>query len=425
MKLLLGFISILLFLGCGSKLVPNQTSINKEARMGLKEALIVGVSNYKGEKYDLEGVIKDRQNMKILFEKWGFNVTLLADEHSMNIEKYLQNYSHLKDNDAFVFYYSGHGYHTKDVSGDEDDGQDEALILSDGRKNKFFLDDALFGYLNKISAKKMLLLDSCHSGTAFRSLNNGMKPKSIGANEISGVMKTRAFRVNESKISKGEYIIFSASQDEEQSLDTKEGGLFTNALLEQFSNGGEEKKLSNIRWRVDETISELCRRANSTPHHPKLSVSSSALKDTSINQFFKIGVAKTPLVSHSKTMVQNKISIIGKTKFKEKELLSFDIDTNGNRGYMTIYSIEKGEPFILAKTIKAVSGTLHFQKDFNLKNPIECYKDCHSCATDISTVYVVLSEGLLNQNLLKGQLFLKQDYEKFKPIIVKKDFIIY
>jgi len=162
--------------------------------MAQKEALILGVSDYMGTKYDLGGVKKDVPRMERLFRSWGFNVTVLKDADSMNLESYLANYAELKADDNFIFYYSGHGYHTKDISGDEADGEDEALVLSDGVQNKLFLDDALFGYLNAINAKKMVVLDSCHSGTAFKAFGDKPKPKSITDSEVSGIMKTKSFR---------------------------------------------------------------------------------------------------------------------------------------------------------------------------------------------------------------------------------------
>ena len=114
--------------------------------MAQKEALILGVSDYMGTKSDLGGVNKDVPRVAKLFRSWGFNVTVLQDEQSMQLESYLAKYASLNASDNFIFYYSGHGFHVKDVSGDEPDGEDEALVLSDGAKNELFLDDALFGY---------------------------------------------------------------------------------------------------------------------------------------------------------------------------------------------------------------------------------------------------------------------------------------
>ena len=68
-----------------------------------KEALIVGVSDYQGTQSDLRGIEIDVNNMKALFEKWGFNVTVLFDKESMKIDEYLQKYHSLGKDDAFLY----------------------------------------------------------------------------------------------------------------------------------------------------------------------------------------------------------------------------------------------------------------------------------------------------------------------------------
>ena len=407
------------------------TALLTTLSMAQKEALILGVSDYMGEKSDLGGVKKDIPRMENLFKSWGFNVTLLKDAQSMNLESYLGNYANLSANDSFIFYYSGHGYHIKDTNGDEPDGEDEALVLSDGEKNELFIDDALFGYLNAIKAKKMVVLDSCHSGTAFKNFGDKPRPKSITDSEVSGVMRTKAFRPQESKISSGEYIVFAAAQDQEESLDTSNGGLFTNAFLQQFKNGGASTEFMNIRQSMENSIVEYCKRSDSKAHHPKLSASDNNLKYSSINQFFSTKSATPPKVKKT-------ISISGKPNFKEGELLKFTIDTNGNRGYLTIFSIESGEPFIMTQTANPVSGILNFQEDFTIKQPIECYKSCSNCPQETSSVYIILSENpvskrtMNNKGLRVGEgmtgvstkAFRERTDDSFEPIMVEVKFTI-
>ncbi len=413
-----------------SQKVNNQTATRKEA-------LIVGVSNYNGTKYDLGGVKKDVPKMKALFESWGFHVTVLRDEESMRLEQTLSSYSALDENSNFIFYYSGHGYHVKDVNGDEkldnpNDDQDEALVLSDGTTDKLFLDDALFGYLNAIKAKKMVMLDSCHSGTAFKAFGDKIKPKSMGANMKIDVIKTKSFRPQESKINSGDYIVFSASQDLEESLDTPYGGLFTSSFSKQFENtNGKDVKLMNLKQKIEQEIVNYCKKIEKPAYHPNLSTSKTALKYTTINEFFKTKTITRP--TPKKT-----ISISGKKSFKEGELLSFKIDTNGNRGYLTIFSMENGEPFIMTQSTQPKQGTFNFQQDFNINKPIECYKSCGSCPKEVSSVYVILSEKPLDTRTIKSKglnidvqsgvamkAFREQTNEAYEPVIARVEFTIY
>ena len=398
--------------------------------MAQKEALIVAVDNYKGTKYDLDGVKKDFKKMQQLFENWGFHVTLVRNAESMKLEQYLSHaVNSLSRDDKFIFYYSGHGYHIKDTNGDEPDGEDEALVLSDGERNELFIDDTLFGYINSIKAKKMVLLDSCHSGTAFKAFGNKPRPKSIDQSAVDGIIKTKSFRPQQSKISRGEYIVFSASQDQEESLDTINGGLFTNAFFEQIKRGGAEAKLMNLRQAVENSIISYCMQSDSIPHHPNLSASSSRLKYRTINQFLQLNQSIKPIA------IKN-IKLIGKSSFNSGELLDFKIDTLGNSGYITIFSIENDSPFIMYQSKALTEGIFNF-KNFNIQPPIECYKACRTCASEKSVVYVAFSPtpiGIkLNQatktietsSIRDRKAFQHQKVETFKPLIKKFETTIY
>ena len=243
-------------------------------------------------------------------------------------------------------------------------------------------------------------------------------------------MKTKAFRPQESKISEGAYIVFSASKDKEESLDTSNGGLFTNAFLKQFKEGGASKKLMNLRQNMENEIVQMAQRSDSTPHHPQLSASTTSLKYTTINQFFKSKATPTPIAKKN-------ISVMGKKSFNENELLSFKIDTHGNSGYLTIFSIENEEPFIMAQTSKKVRGVLNFQKDFNVEPPIECYKACQNCQQEKSVVYVIFSEKPMSKSLMMSRglkienneenmrAFRERSRDAFEPVLAKFETSIY
>jgi len=73
----------------------------------------------------------------------------------------------LQAGDLFFLTYSGHGGQVPDVSGDEDDKQDETWCLYDGQ----LIDDELYRELAKFAAgvRVLVLSDSCHSGTVTRA----------------------------------------------------------------------------------------------------------------------------------------------------------------------------------------------------------------------------------------------------------------
>ena len=73
----------------------------------------------------------------------------------------------LSKGDLFFLTYSGHGGQVPDVSGEEDDKQDETWCLYDGQ----LIDDELYFELGKFAAgvRILVLSDSCHSGTVTRA----------------------------------------------------------------------------------------------------------------------------------------------------------------------------------------------------------------------------------------------------------------
>ena len=73
----------------------------------------------------------------------------------------------LTSGDLFLLTYSGHGGQVPDVSGDEDDKQDETWCLYDGQ----LIDDELYLELSKFASgvRVLVLSDSCHSGSVTRA----------------------------------------------------------------------------------------------------------------------------------------------------------------------------------------------------------------------------------------------------------------
>lgn len=145
--------------------------------MSKKAAVLIGI-NYKGTENQLNGCENDINDMKsILIRRFGFkpeNVLVLMEclggekiptrENILNamnwiVEKNKQGY------DDIWFQYSGHGTHIEDRSGDEADGQDEAMVTSD---LKLVVDDEIYSNLIKplpSSCNLVAIMDCCHSGS--------------------------------------------------------------------------------------------------------------------------------------------------------------------------------------------------------------------------------------------------------------------
>ncbi len=444
---ILFLISIFIIQGCNKEvqslqskgLSINSSSLSKDVSTnssGVKRmALIIGVSDYApSTKNDLDGIERDTSKMKKLFKSWGFQVTTLYDSQSMKIVDYLDDYAKkLGKNDYFAFYYSGHGSFKADENGDEIDNKDETLVLSDGVTNEHLLDDTLYAEFNKIKAKKIIFLDSCHSGTAFRAIgvNKRVKPKSISPDDVTETFHTsenmRGISIGKGSNSKdiinsSDYIVFSAAQDNEESLATPTGSLFTNALYKTFTDKKYlNEPLKDINPLLTKDILIYAKETQSTPHHPNISFSNLEIENKSLNSFINsksipsntiksntIKKKQTENISSSNSLEDTLNSMINSGDFKKMSIdyqkttyntgdsVKFTIDTDGDRGFLTIFYVDGNDVTLLYPngfiSPKEVNGRYKFPDDLaNGKFELEAYKNCKSCDKEKTLIFALLS----------------------------------
>ncbi|KAJ1502340.1 Ca(2+)-dependent cysteine protease [Coelomomyces lativittatus] len=185
--------------------------------------------------------------------------------------------------DSLFLHFSGHGYQVKDISGDELDGYDEAILPCDFETEGYILDDVLYDILVrplKEGVRLTVVFDSCHSGTAldlpyihlptgelqhtflnkepkgflsrFKMMNfrSTLTLAAKNNKDVSGAMFLNIFKYFRIKkhirrnqknfTSKAEVIMFSACQDFQTSADTiiqgQARGVMTWALLEALGD---------------------------------------------------------------------------------------------------------------------------------------------------------------------------------------------
>lgn len=147
---------------------------------GKKRALLIGINKYQAVP-KLQGSLNDIETMRqVLITRWGFpegNIRLLTDEQATRegMLTALNQFVHETGrNDTVYIHYSGHGSQVEDLNGDEpDDKLDETLVPQDGRTGTVpdITDDELDAIFGKLPTKNaFIVLDSCHSGTATRSI---------------------------------------------------------------------------------------------------------------------------------------------------------------------------------------------------------------------------------------------------------------
>jgi len=372
-----------------------------------KQALLVGISNYGGDpRNDLVGINLDIEKMEKLFKNWGFTTNVLYDKDSLQIEQYLKSYGEsLSQDDTFALYYSGHGSYLADESGDEKDGQDEALVLSDGFSNIPFVDDLLHQNLNQIRAKKLLIFDSCHSGTVHKGNSTGAMAKTLSTNLLAKPT-SKGLKVGGDGMS-GEYIVLSASKDYEESLATSGGSLFTNEIYRIFTNASE-KPLDSVREEVTYNIVTYCKQSRNKPHHPNFSFSNPSFGAKSIDSYIKVSSTEQIAVDETLQTELDRVVmsaganqiVIGEKKesYNRGEFVNFTLNTGANRGYLTMLYIDKSDITVLYPnpklTSKPIQGAYSFPRDFgNFK--IRAYKSCKGCQEEKTAIYLLLTPELL------------------------------
>ncbi len=413
-------------LAVGSPTTTNSTLFSKNIT-GKRKALVVGVSDYAGEGNDLGGIERDVNKMKRLFESWGFEVQSLYDKDSLKIVDYLNQYGKsLSSDDYFAFYYSGHGSHKHDENGDEADGEDETLVLSDGKENIHLIDDVLFSKFNAIKAKKMIFFDSCHSGTVFRKLGGKFQPKTISPDKVtksfSKGISIGATPKSDKMDSGSDYLVMSSSQDNEESLATPTGSLFTNSIYEIFSDKNSKNiSFDKINRILTDKVIAYAKQTDGTPHHPNISFSKSYSGSSTFNDF--IGAKKSassspnrPAVASVQTSastgsdkLQNTLDALinsenikpmtlnyNKRAYRTGESVEFSIDTGRDSGYLTIFYVDGSDVTMLYPnpftTSKKLQGKYSFPTDLSGgKFILEAYKSCSDCQKEETAIYALLS----------------------------------
>lgn len=174
-------------------------------------ALLVG-QEYTGKSSYLPGCFRDVDSMKAMLASMSetpYHVTVVKDLTASGILSAVGSaFSAARDTDVCLFYYSGHGFFSSTES------ELGSLV---GTDNNFVALNQLKSALDAQKGSKIVILDSCYSGTAIRS---GMR-SSTGFAEIdfdainAAVISAFAPLTRSSMASSGYYVLTSASASEE------------------------------------------------------------------------------------------------------------------------------------------------------------------------------------------------------------------
>ena len=149
-----------------------------------------------------------------------------------------------RPDDVVYVHYSGHGSQVQDLNGDESDGLDETIVPQDGRSGDVpdIVDDELDVIFSKLRAKSaVIVLDSCHSGTATRAFD--VRARSVPQDTRVDLYRTGVTATSTrgiTPLNRSKFVVMSGAADNEEALDGPvEGryhGFFTYALARSFTS---------------------------------------------------------------------------------------------------------------------------------------------------------------------------------------------
>ena len=328
-----------------------------------KHALLVGVNSVRGDLQLFTDI--DIKIMERLLKRGGFKIHKLLNKKASlaNIRVSLKKFDSLTPNDTFLFYYTGHG---AKIKGANHKKFDNIFVLS----STYFSDVNTIGggiltdkefskYLYNIKAKKVTIVDSCYSGTIYKSISSPKFTKSIAPKDKGlGQIFNRAKTIPSFKSYRATNLInISASHDNQRSENSPKGSIFTIALdrlIRKYPNITFSKLNQKLQTQIKPIAREIAHKLEfSYPAYlglegkfkPKMYTAPSSLKNLALKDIFlkpkpKPIAKPRPLkiVLEQKTAPKLTIETSdGEKVYKEGYTITFDITSTQKRGYLYLF----------------------------------------------------------------------------------------
>lgn len=268
---LLLLLSLAAWTGLSDRVQAQPPAVDPSA--GTKRALLIGINKYKAVP-KLQGSLNDIETMRqILLTRWGFadkNIVVLTDEAATRdgmLAALEQLAKVAGPNDTVYLHYSGHGSQVDDLNGDEpDDHLDETLVPQDGRTPgiRDITDDELDAIFARMAAKNaFIVLDSCHSGTATRSLD--IRTRSVPQDSRIDIYK----KAEEAKpktraivpVITSRYVVMTGAASHQEALDGpvdgRYHGFFTYSLAKSLSAAGPGASPREVFTGVEQELKRI------------------------------------------------------------------------------------------------------------------------------------------------------------------------
>lgn len=239
----------------------------KNMKMKNAISLHIGIDNVDQNYYsnlvpELFACVTDMEKMGKLANSLGYESNYLKNSEATrdNIkQKFLELGNSVEDGGIFLISYSGHGAQLEDKKNgipnedNEKDGNDESWVCYDG----FLLDDEIYNALAEIKNEIRVLVvsDSCHSESItrfadFKATAKVYRERSLPPYLVREILKrnnqtAQQLRDKNAPSRANDFRVFvknlSACKAYETAKEVDEGGMFTTALLQEYSAIAGEK----------------------------------------------------------------------------------------------------------------------------------------------------------------------------------------
>ncbi len=213
----------------------------------VRRALLIGINDYAANDepgstardwipLDLRGAINDLHRMRaVLTSRFGFEddgIRVLEDRAATReaiLEALREIVRASGPDDVVYIHFSGHGSQVPDTDGDETaDGLDETILPHDARTGKVpdITDDELGRILSGLKTPNVLVvLDSCHSGTATRDIS-AVRARSVAADPREELYASDAVATRSLAAPAAPYVLMTGAAEHQSALDGPIDGEF-------------------------------------------------------------------------------------------------------------------------------------------------------------------------------------------------------
>ena len=427
------------------------------------KALIIGIGPEYGGKYSINGPETDLKLAVEIAYMMGFDKKeiMVLDGNSSTRENLIKGLkwlrSELGPSGRLFLYFSGHGTQVEDKNGDEFDGCDEALVPVD---RKLLIDDEISSLLENLpEVEKIIIIDSCYSGTITRgvySWNNNSNIKfynrgtvcneAVNRRSVRDTKKLEALFEERGKMKKT-IILTATAQNEIAYGDLTESGkgsLFTQALYDTINSREGFITFRELHLEAVKKVRELSEKFDRIPHTPQI--------DGDIEYFDKPINLKSPQVSHinritpetkpsteqlsdiagilDKVVNSSKFMVAIKAKkknFRIGEEIQFSV-ISSKEGFLNIFELESNNNLnLIFPNAYVTNNKIKAHREIIIPDSVGNFSYVAGHPTGKSRIFAIVTREPLNFYEFKniGQIsdkfksILKRDFRYFKDIVLE------